>query len=68
MPIVLLAVTVHHMGLFFGTLWGLQELRFAAIFEAVRSAVSCFTRAVVCCVLSFHRRRRSRDSAVAPFT
>ncbi|CAI0468790.1 unnamed protein product [Linum tenue] len=55
------------MGLLFGTLWGLQELRFAAIFEAVRSALSCFTMAVVCCVLSFRRNRRSRDSTVVPF-
>ena len=38
------------------TLWGLQEQRFAAIFDAVSSAARSFTMALMLCFVTVYQR------------
>ncbi|TYJ04352.1 hypothetical protein E1A91_A12G086300v1 [Gossypium mustelinum] len=42
---VVLAMVVHGMGLLVKTLWGVQERRFSATFETMRSAAISMTTA-----------------------
>ncbi|MBA0717413.1 hypothetical protein Golax_005239 [Gossypium laxum] len=55
---MVLAMVVHGMGLLVKTLWGVQERRFSATFETLRSAAISMTTAFVFCLLSIHRHAR----------
>ncbi|KAK8688932.1 hypothetical protein V6N13_087664 [Hibiscus sabdariffa] len=55
---VVLAIAVYGLVLFVKTLWGMQERRFSATFDAVSSAVISITRAFVVCLVSIHRHAR----------
>ncbi|KAG2724150.1 hypothetical protein I3760_01G004700 [Carya illinoinensis] len=54
------AMVVEGVGVFVRTLWGLQERRFSATFEAVRSAAVSMTMALIFCFLSIDRHQRGR--------
>ncbi|KAK8673923.1 hypothetical protein V6N13_112232 [Hibiscus sabdariffa] len=55
---VVLAMVVDGLGLLVKTLWGMQERRFSATFDAVSSAAISITTAFVVCLLSIHRHAR----------
>ncbi|KAJ0040121.1 hypothetical protein Pint_27887 [Pistacia integerrima] len=56
---LLLGSVVNGLGLFFRTLWGLQERRFSSTFRVVSSVAVSMTMALVVCFMSVHRHGRS---------
>ncbi|KAE8704104.1 hypothetical protein F3Y22_tig00110461pilonHSYRG00131 [Hibiscus syriacus] len=53
-----MAIVVYGLGLLVNTLWGIQERRFSAAYDAVSSAATSITMAFVACLLSIHRHAR----------
>ncbi|KAJ0097358.1 hypothetical protein Patl1_28515 [Pistacia atlantica] len=57
--VLLLGSVVNGLGLFFRTLWGLQERRFSSTFRVVSSVAVSMTMALVVCFMSVHQHGRS---------
>ncbi|KAK8660130.1 hypothetical protein V6N13_051064 [Hibiscus sabdariffa] len=62
-----MAAVVYGLRLFVKTLWGMQERRFSATFDAVTSAAISITMAFVVCLFSIHRHARSEIGPAAAF-
>ncbi|KAL3526885.1 hypothetical protein ACH5RR_011541 [Cinchona calisaya] len=57
MALILLAAAVGGLGRCISTIWGLLELRFDVVFEAISNGARSFTAALMVCFLMAYQRR-----------